>query len=231
MTTFQHAEQVWRAFPTLAAGVVACEQVDRPAEVEPVVAEHLSIARRRLDLAPESEFPSIQAWRRVYATMGLKPTRYRCAAEALLRRLRTHGGLPRLHPLVDLCNAISAAHAIPIAVIDLDRIDGDLTVRPATGRETYYTFSGDIERPVPGEIVYVDDAGHAHSRRWVTRQSGLSSITPQTRRALIVVEAVHETAAHEVEIVMDTIAGHTASRGYRCMEARLLSAGAPSVAL
>jgi DNA/RNA-binding domain of Phe-tRNA-synthetase-like protein len=37
--------------------------------------------------------------------MGLKPTQYRCAPEALLRRLRKEGTLPPLHPLVDLCNA------------------------------------------------------------------------------------------------------------------------------
>lgn len=67
---------------------------------------------------PESEFGQIQAWRRAFSQMGLKPTQYRCAAEALLRRLRKEHSLPRLHPLVDLCNAASAAYAIPVAVFD-----------------------------------------------------------------------------------------------------------------
>jgi DNA/RNA-binding domain of Phe-tRNA-synthetase-like protein len=48
--------------------------------------------------------------------MGLKPTQYRCAAESLLRRYRKERFLPRIHPLVDLCNAISLAFAIPVAV-------------------------------------------------------------------------------------------------------------------
>ena len=61
--------------------------------------------------------------------MGLKPTQYRCAAESLLRRLRTQGSLPRLHPLVDLCNAISVAYAIPVAVFDVSKLTGDLEVR------------------------------------------------------------------------------------------------------
>ena len=50
--------------------------------------------------------------------MGLKPTQYRCASESLLRRFRKEGSLPRLHPLVDLCNAVSMAYAIPVAVLD-----------------------------------------------------------------------------------------------------------------
>jgi DNA/RNA-binding domain of Phe-tRNA-synthetase-like protein len=39
----------------------------------------------------------------------MKPTQYRCASEALLRRFRKEGALPRIHPLRDLCNAVSLA--------------------------------------------------------------------------------------------------------------------------
>jgi DNA/RNA-binding domain of Phe-tRNA-synthetase-like protein len=68
-------------------------------------------AAARLDAQPESEFAEIQAWRRAFSQMGLRPTQYRCAAEALLRRFRKERHLPQLHPLVDLCNAASAAYA------------------------------------------------------------------------------------------------------------------------
>ena len=68
-----------------------------------------------------------------------------CASEALLRRFRKDGSLPWIHPLVDVCNAVSLAYAIPIAVFDLDQVTGNLTVRHATGTETYATFAGDTE--------------------------------------------------------------------------------------
>lgn len=55
--------------------------------------------------------------------MGLKPTRYRSAAEALLRRFKREDKLPHVHPLVDLCNAVLLAFALPIAVFDLERVD------------------------------------------------------------------------------------------------------------
>lgn len=107
----------------------------------------------------------MQAWRQAFSQMGIKPTHYRSAAEALLRRIRKGKGLPALHPLVDLCNAISVAFALPVAALDLDQIAGFLEVDYATGDEHYLAFNGEEERPAPGEVIFVDAARHAHARR------------------------------------------------------------------
>jgi DNA/RNA-binding domain of Phe-tRNA-synthetase-like protein len=42
------------------------------------------------------DFPEIRAWRRAFTRMGFKPTQYRYASEALLRRFRKDGALPGL---------------------------------------------------------------------------------------------------------------------------------------
>jgi DNA/RNA-binding domain of Phe-tRNA-synthetase-like protein len=233
---FRHSDEVWQTFPVLTTAALIVDALDvvddgTDAEVGRAVDEHLATARERAARLPESELPAIRAWRRTYAQMGLKPTQFRCAAESLLRRIRTHGDLPRLHPLVDLCNAVSAAHAIPIAVLDLDQIDGDLTVRPATGTETYFTFSGEIEHPAIGEIIYADEAGHAHSRRWVTRQSGRSAIRPSTGRALIVAEAVHADAETDVDSVLSSLTREIATGWNVTPLHRRLSRDDPSIAL
>jgi DNA/RNA-binding domain of Phe-tRNA-synthetase-like protein len=36
----------------------------------------------------------------------------------LLRRFRKDGSLPSIHPLVDVCNAVSLVYAIPLAMAD-----------------------------------------------------------------------------------------------------------------
>lgn len=168
------------------------------------------VARRRLSAATESGFPEIQAWRRAFSRMGLRPTDYRCASEALLRRFRREGTLPRLHPLVDLCNAVSLATAIPVAVFDLERIDGDLLVRHATGTERFLTFGGEMESPKPGEVIFADQAGNAHARRWTNRQSGLSAVHPETSAVLIVAEAMHATGAEDVAALTETLTAELA---------------------
>ncbi|MCX5064583.1 phenylalanine--tRNA ligase beta subunit-related protein [Micromonospora lupini] len=195
---FEHSAQLRAAHPDLAAGVVYATGITATADVAQRTAGHLARARQRLADGAESTFSEIQAWRRAYTAMGLRPTQYRCAAEALLRRLRLDGELPRLHPLVDLCNAVSAAYAIPVAVLDLDRVDGDLVVRPARGDEEYLTFAGDTEHPEPGEVIYADAAGRAHARRWVNRQSGHSAVRAGTSSVLIVAEALHPDAEADV---------------------------------
>src|SRR5918992_2061880 len=123
---FCHSADIWRSYPELVPGVVFADGITAKAAVGPRVAEYYGVAESRLATTSEGELPEIQAWRRAFARMGLKPTQYRCASEALLRRFAKEGALPRIHPLIDLCNAISLAFAIPVAALDLARISGNL---------------------------------------------------------------------------------------------------------
>ena len=170
------------------------------------IAKYAAVAQSRLAAGPESELPEIRAWRRAFSRMGLKPTQYRCAAESLLRRFRREGALPPLHPLVDVGNAISLAFAIPVAVFDVAKIAGRLDVRYAAGDEEYLTFSGQGEHPGPGEVIFADQAGQVHARRWTNRQSGLSAVQDSTAAALIVAEAMHDSAPADVPRLIAAIA-------------------------
>jgi DNA/RNA-binding domain of Phe-tRNA-synthetase-like protein len=205
MVHFIHAPAIWQTFPELVAGAIHADGIHDHAAVQPALTRYTAIARSRLEAGAESELPAIQAWRRGFARMGLKPTQYRCAAEALLRRLRKEGSLPPLHPLVDLCNAVSMAYATPIAVFDLVRVAGSLQVRHATGDEDYLAFSGEHERPDAGEVIFADEQGRVHARRWCNRQSALSAIGPATSRVLIVAEGMHDAAAHEVPELLGSL--------------------------
>jgi len=196
---FQHSALIWRDFRALVAGVLYVEGITRDAPAGPAADRFAAMAKSRLAaVAAESELPEIQAWRRAFAAMGLKPTQYRCASESLLRRFRKEGSLPGLHPLVDLCNAVSLAFAIPVAVFDVSVVTGPLEVRYAAGDEDYLTFAGDVEHPAPGEVIFADDAGQAHARRWTNRQSGRSAVRDSTTRALIVAEALHDSAPADI---------------------------------
>lgn len=201
---FQHAAALWRDFPALVPGVLYAEGITN--DVTADTGRYEAVAKARLADGPEAEFPEIQAWRRAFARMGLKPTQYRCAAESLLRRFRKEGGLPRLHPLVDLCNAVSLAFAVPVAVLDAAEIAWPLEVRYADGDEDYLTFGGDTEHPAPGEVIFADQASQAHARRWTNRQSGRSAVRGSTRAVLIVAEALHEQAPDAIRDLTATLA-------------------------
>jgi DNA/RNA-binding domain of Phe-tRNA-synthetase-like protein len=202
----EHDAEIWLDFPALVPGALFVAGITPDGAVDQRVAAYTSRAAARLALGSEGELPEIQAWRRAFAAMGLKPTQYRCASESLLRRFRKEGALPRLHPLVDICNAISLAYAIPVAVFDVAKVTGSLRVRPAAGGEDYLTFAGQTEHPEPGEVIFADDAGQAHARRWTNRQSALSAVSDSTSAALIVAEALHASAPADVPDLLDAIA-------------------------
>jgi DNA/RNA-binding domain of Phe-tRNA-synthetase-like protein len=195
-----------RDFPELAAGVVFADEITPDVSAGDGVAKFTAIANARLAKSAESELPEIRAWRRAFARMGFKPTQYRCASEALLRRLRRDGALPRLHPLVDVCNAASAAFATPVAVFDVAKIAGHLEVRYADGDEDYLAFSGQTEHPGPHEVIFADQARHVHARRWTNRQTALSAVQDSTAAVLVVAEAMHDSASSDVPELIAAIA-------------------------
>jgi DNA/RNA-binding domain of Phe-tRNA-synthetase-like protein len=203
---FRHAPEIWGDFPELVPGVLYAEGIHGDVAVESRVAAFTRIAAERLATGTESEFPEIQAWRRAFSRMGLKPTQYRCAAESLLRRVRKEGALPRLNPLIDLCNAISLAFATPVAALDVSQIAEWVEVRYASGDERYLTFGGEVEHPAAHEVVFADAAGEAHARRWTNRQSGASAVRATTTSVLIVAEAMHASGRDDVDRLVATLA-------------------------
>jgi DNA/RNA-binding domain of Phe-tRNA-synthetase-like protein len=203
---FCHSEAVWGDYPQLVPGVLFAEGITTTPSVGSRTTKYYQIAEARLASKSEGELPEVQAWRRVFAKTGLKPTQYRCAAESLLRRFRKEKSLPQIHPLIDVCNAISIAFAIPVAVFDLSKISEYMEVRYATGSEDYVAFSGETEHPEPGEVIFADSAAKAHARRWTNRQSRYSAVEDATTAVLIVAEGVHDAADADIQHLSAAIA-------------------------
>lgn len=224
---FCHSAQIWQEFPQLVPGLLVVENVLPQAEAESLLKPYYQRARERLSQGAESQLAEVAAWRRAYSQMGLKPTQYRSAAEALLRRFRREDDVPRLHPLVDLCNAVSLAFALPVAVFDLDGVDSYLEVRYAIGNETYLAFNEELETPPAGEVIFADAAGQVHARRWTFRQSRRSTVAPETRRVLIVSEGLHETASTDVSALIEALAEGITTLGSPPRQRAILSATAP----
>jgi DNA/RNA-binding domain of Phe-tRNA-synthetase-like protein len=224
---FRHSSDIWRDYPELVPGVLSTGRITGTVPVGPRIAGFHAVAESRLAATPEGDMPEIQAWRRAFSRMGLKPTQYRCASEALLRRFRKDRALPQLHPLVDLCNALSLAFAIPVAVFDAAKITEYLEVRSATGAEVYLAFSGDADPPQAGEVIFADGAGRAHARRWTNRQSAYSAVSNETTTALIVAEAMHRSAASDVQRLTAALAEEISRVWSVTPTARILSAESP----
>jgi DNA/RNA-binding domain of Phe-tRNA-synthetase-like protein len=203
---FRHSNEIWKDYPELCAGVLLAKGISADVIVGPRIARFNTVAESRLAASSEGELPEIQAWRRVFSRMGLTPTQYRCASEALLRRFKKEKFLASIHPLVDLCNAVSLAFAIPVAAFDVSKIAEFAEVRYAAGIERYLAFSRETETPKIGEVIFADKAANAHARRWTNRQSALSAVREETKTVLIVAEAMHASGYEDVEKLLAALA-------------------------
>lgn len=224
---FHHVPELWAEFPALVPGLLFVEDVQATIDLHERLTPLFARARARLADGAESDLPEIQAWRHAFSQMGLKPTQYRSAAEALLRRFRKEDDLPTLHPLVDLCNAISLAYALPVAVFDLDHVERFLEVRHASGDEVYQAFSEELEHPEKGEVIFADATRQVHARRWTFRQGRRSTVSDTTRRALIVSEGLHATAAADVASLLDTLEHELRMVGFAPSHRAVLTKSAP----
>ncbi|MFC7307942.1 B3/4 domain-containing protein [Streptomyces monticola] len=155
----------------------------------------------RLDGRAPHEDPHMAAWRAAYTAFGAKPSRTRNSAEALAKRALADGGLPRINLLVDLYNAISVAHLIPVGGEDLDRIEGGMRLIRATGDEEFVTVAGGepaVEHPEPGEIVWCDDRG-VTCRRWNWRQGPRTRLTEESTSAVFLLESLAPMPVADVQ--------------------------------
>ncbi|MGI6241976.1 MAG: B3/4 domain-containing protein [Prevotella sp.] len=90
----------------------------------------------RTTLTTESlkDLPGIAATRKVYRACGKDPSRYRPAAEALIRRQLKNKDLYQIDTLVDLINLASIRFGYSIGGFDADRFVGD-TLTLGVGRK------------------------------------------------------------------------------------------------
>ncbi|MEM1187279.1 MAG: phenylalanine--tRNA ligase beta subunit-related protein [Pseudomonadota bacterium] len=209
---FSYSPDLAQRYPSLVSAFAFADHIEQATAAD-VVQSCLNTALARLEEQPEAEFAAVKAWRATFSSMGLKPTQYRCASESLLRRLRKERSLPAINPLVDLCNAVSVAYAVPVAVFDVARFAGFLEVRPADGSERYLAFHGEFEAPAVGEVVFVDADDDAHARRWTHRQSRKSAVSADTRTALVVIEGLHGAAEADVTAARDLVVATLRERG------------------
>ena len=203
MTLFQYDSQIVERFPSIVGGVLIADDVRNgpsPAELVAAFDDEQGAVLARLGDTPLSEVPSLAAWRRAFRGFGVDPTAYRSAAEALLRRLTKQGSIPSINTLVDIGNLVSIRYGLPVAVFDRKSISDGLTVRLATGDESFTDLgSGVTEHPEPGEVIFIDSAGHVAARRWCWRQSAESASSGSTTDILVTIEGHHDAAQADVE--------------------------------
>ena len=183
------------AFPDYRVAVVVAEGLaiapERPAALDGLIAQREEAARAAWGGTELSQIPGVAAWRAAYKGFGIKQTRYRSSVERLVKNVLAGRPLARVNAFVDLYNAVSLAHVLPLGADDLDKVTPPLAFRYAREGDSFRDMAEageEPEAPKPGEVVYADTA-HVLCRRWNWRQDARTLIAPATTRAVVTVQA------------------------------------------
>lgn len=219
---FKIDPRIFAEFPGTVVGVVVAHNVDntkRMKEVDALIKAKEDKIKEVLNLDALEKHSHLEPWRAAYKKFGAKPKEHLSSIENLLRRVLEGQELRHISTLVDLYNAISLKYLLPIGGEDLDHIHGTFMLRCASENEKPVLLLGekDPKAPRPQEVIYADDRG-AICRRWNWKEADRTKITPATKNAVFVIEALPpvprefvEVAAHELAALIEVYCGGTAT--------------------
>jgi len=198
---FRIDSAVLERYPGLTIGVVVATGINNRRSREQAAAllcEQVKMARGEWSHERLESDPRIAVWREAYRKFGAKPKKQRCSVESLIRMILDGVSFPTINVVVDLYNAISLKHCIPVGGDDLDHVAGDIRLTIATGDEQFIPLNGtESVSPRPGEVVYRDDEDIL-CRRWNWRECEKSKMTEDSTNLCLVVEGLPPVSAVEV---------------------------------
>ena len=181
--------------------------------------------RAAAPLARAADHPHVAAWRAAFSAFGSKPSRFPSSVEALLSRVLKGQELPRVSRLVDLYNAVSVRHVVPVGGEDLDRIEPPMRLVRASGDEPFDLREADaIEHPRSGEVVW-RDAAAVTCRRWNWRQGRRTALTDATTRALFVFDRLEPMTLEQLDAAADDLTTRLEAWWPACSVERTLLGG------
>lgn len=184
--------------------IVATGLVNGPGDAhsEAALADAEAFARAGAD----TPHPHVAAWHEAYRAFGAKPQRTAPSVDALWKRARS-GGLPRVNWLVDVYNAVSVRHVLPVGGEDLAHYEGDIRLVRAIGTEAFDTTKDGApfnDPPSPGEVAWADARG-VTCRRWNWRQGTRTRLTESSTDALFLLERLAPYALDELDAAGDAL--------------------------
>jgi len=149
----------------------------------------------------------------------------------MLRTILGGGSIPLINPVVDVYNAISLKHCIPIGGDDIDRVTGDIRLAIATGDERFVPLNGtEAVSPKPGEVIY-RDATDVLCRRWNWRECDKSKLTESTTNLCLVIEGLPPVVADAVRRISEELAALIGEQLGGAAAIHLVDQAAPGITL
>ena len=188
-------EDIFAHIPNYVRAIVVARNINNRGNkknTENLLREYEEQTKRLFSVNSLTQHPHIKAWRDAYKVFNMKGGKYYSSVEALARRVRNGTPLPYINTLVAIMNAFSLRYLVPCGGDDIGKSQGNVMLRTATGNEYFTPFnSTEVQQPLSGEVIYVDNKNNILCRRWNWRQGRHTKITEDTQDALVNLDCLY----------------------------------------
>lgn len=209
MQKFEVAEEVFSKLPTYCLGVVVARGMHNDAEnalVTGMMNEQMDDFMKRMEGVNLKEYPGIKPYRDAFLSLSMNPNKFMCSVEALSKRVQKGNRLPNINPIVDLGNALSLKYSLPMGAHDIDKLDGNMTVRFSTPEDHFLPMGEEQAETMPeNELVYVSNHT-VKTRRWIWRQSDDGKIDEKTGYIFYPIDGFSDANKEAVEAATEELA-------------------------
>ncbi len=145
--------------------------------------------------------PILEGFHILHDNSGVKRRKNIPASENLIRLLKKHGDVFFINPAVDIYNIISMQSKLALGAHDIDRAEGNITLRFTDGTERFVPIGQTEPVPVaPQEYCYCDDANEVLCRLEI-RQVEKTKVDASSRNIFYIVQG---NAATPDELLTET---------------------------
>jgi len=149
-----------KCFPTLVVcvGTIRGVKVERNnQQIEALRHAVTADVRRMFKLELLKDDPTVRAYRDLFWSLGIDPTKTRPSGEALLRRVLHGEEIPNISTVVDAYNLASVKTVIPLSGFDLDQISPPLMVRFSREGEEFHGIGMNKPITIADKMLVVAD--------------------------------------------------------------------------
>ena len=132
-------------------------------------------------------------------------TRIFLKAKKIMTAEIENNGMFEINKVVDIYNIISMKSKLCLGAHDMDKIDGNVTLKITDGKEKFIPIGGEEKVLDRGEYSYVDDSNEIICRLEV-RQVEKTKITEDTKNVFYIVQGNEETSEeYLLEVAQEVI--------------------------
>ena len=206
-------KEIKQKTPNFFVGVMSCNiLIYENREVVNLVNDCEDEISSNIDISDVIKLEIIKDARDAYKKYGKDPSRYRLATESLYRRLAKGNSLYRINNVVDLGNVLSLRSRKSVAVLDYDKIKGDIHIRLGKASDEYNGI-GRGKLNIENIPLYEDSSGPFGS---TTSDTERTMITDNTKNILLFIISFSgdKDLMHELEYAKEIYEKYAKGRNF-----------------